>query len=127
MSSKERQRRYRQAHPEQCRARVRKYRLTHLKQCKERCKKYIQKNKLKHVQALGGKCQVCGYNKCIAALDVHHINGDRGGLPRKISVCRKAILDYSKVVLLCRNCHAELHYNEKNRGDLDGSCKVQSL
>lgn len=70
------------------------------------------KNKLKHIQALGGKCQKCGYNKCVAALDLHEINGKQ----RKNSAfCYLSNVDYSNIILLCANCHRELHYEEKRR------------
>ena len=30
--------------------------------------------KLKAVELKGGKCQICGYNKCVDALDFHHLD-----------------------------------------------------
>ena len=35
---------------------------------------YTLKYKLKAVEYLGGKCALCGYSKCLASLDFHHIN-----------------------------------------------------
>lgn len=51
---------------------------------KIKCKKCImdavskKRHKLKEalVKYKGGKCEICGYNKCIAALEFHHINPD---------------------------------------------------
>jgi hypothetical protein len=69
--------------------------------------------KLLAVEYKGGKCSICGYSKCIAALDFHHTNpiekdknffNMRGGL----SVSLKSELD--KCVLLCANCHREEHH-----------------
>jgi hypothetical protein len=65
------------------------------------------------VEYKGGKCIICGYSKCKAAMDFHHLDptqkdfgiGERGNLPNKENL--KAELD--KCVLLCRNCHAEVH------------------
>lgn len=33
-----------------------------------------QKNKLYLIEYKGGKCEICGYNKCPDALEFHHIN-----------------------------------------------------
>ena len=65
------------------------------------------------VEYKGGKCSICGYNKSMAALEFHHINPNekdkdyfnmRGGLSPKL----KTELD--KCVLLCANCHREIHH-----------------
>lgn len=67
----------------------------------------------KALEYKGGKCSICGYNKSIAALEFHHINPNekdkdyfnmRGGLSPKL----KTELD--KCVLLCANCHREIHH-----------------
>ena len=62
------------------------------------------------VNAFGGKCIICGYSKCIRALDFHHIdpttkelNLSLKGLSRS-RVFREA----EKCVLLCSNCHREV-------------------
>lgn len=34
------------------------------------------KRKLELIESRGGKCEVCGYDKNIAALEFHHINPD---------------------------------------------------
>lgn len=64
------------------------------------------------VNLFGGKCCMCGYNKNLAALDFHHLdptikeyNWNR--------LCQfpwdKIVLELKKCILVCRNCHAELH------------------
>lgn len=65
------------------------------------------------VEYLGGKCQVCGYNRCIAALDFHHLDESKKkfglsqrGMTRSWVKTRKEL---DKCVLLCSNCHRELH------------------
>jgi hypothetical protein len=70
-------------------------------------------NKLKHIKALGGKCQKCGYDKCVAALDIHELNGKV--ISKNTAFSLTPNVDYSKVVLLCANCHRELHYEENGR------------
>lgn len=67
------------------------------------------------VEYKGGKCQQCGYDKCIDALEFHHINPDQKDFNisskghSRSWVRVKAELD--KCVLLCANCHRELHAN----------------
>lgn len=65
------------------------------------------------IEYKGGCCQQCGYNKCTAALQFHHLDPNEkefglsvGGVTRAWSKV-KAELD--KCVLLCANCHAETH------------------
>lgn len=68
------------------------------------------------IQHLGGKCKVCGYKKCIAALDFHHLDEGKkkfglsqDGLTRSWI---KTKIEFSKCILLCANCHREFHAGE---------------
>lgn len=61
----------------------------------------------------GGKCQICGYDKCVDALQFHHLDPsikDFGisdkGLTRS---WERTKIEVDKCVLLCGNCHAEIH------------------
>jgi 5-methylcytosine-specific restriction endonuclease McrA len=61
----------------------------------------------------GGKCIVCGYKKCQRALSFHHVNPKNKefdlssrGLTRSWERIKKEI---DKCVLLCANCHMEIH------------------
>ncbi len=71
-----------------------------------------KKIKVLAVEYKGGKCQICGYTKCIGALELHHINskdksfgvGDKG-YTRAWSIVQKEL---DKCVLLCANCHREV-------------------
>ena len=64
------------------------------------------------VAEAGGACAVCGYDRCLAALQFHHLRpeekrfslGDKG-LARSLE---KARAEARKCVLLCANCHAEV-------------------
>lgn len=69
--------------------------------------------KILSVNYKGGKCEICGYNKCIEALEFHHkdpskkdMNISNTGTVFSDKV--KAELD--KCILVCSNCHRELHY-----------------
>ncbi|MEA2493043.1 MAG: hypothetical protein QOJ29_954 [Thermoleophilaceae bacterium] len=64
------------------------------------------------VEEAGGRCVRCGYDRCVRALEFHHL--DPGG--KSFAVSRKGVTrsiaevraEASKCVLLCSNCHAEV-------------------
>ena len=64
------------------------------------------------VAEAGGRCAICGYDRCIAAMHFHHVDpqekafslADRG-LSRSLESARA---EARKCVLLCSNCHAEV-------------------
>ncbi len=65
------------------------------------------------VEYKGGKCILCGYEKCVWAFDLHHVDGktkDFGlsvrGLTRS---WEKIKSEADKCVLVCANCHREIH------------------
>jgi len=64
------------------------------------------------VEYKGGKCVICGYNKYVGALDFHHLNPNEKEYSisnlRTYSMA-KVKIELDKCVLLCRNCHAEVH------------------
>ena len=61
----------------------------------------------------GGKCQICGYSRCLEALEFHHLD-DTGkdfgisdmGYTRSWKRIKEEI---DKCLLLCSNCHREVH------------------
>ena len=59
----------------------------------------------------GGKCCICGYNKCIAALDFHHLdpNSKEGGVIGTTASLEKQREEAKKCILVCANCHREIH------------------
>lgn len=59
----------------------------------------------------GGKCQICGYNRCINALEFHHINPKEkdftiSGGTKSFNTLK---LEVDKCILVCSNCHREIH------------------
>lgn len=74
-----------------------------------------QQRKKELIKLLGGACSCCGYDKCPAALDFHHTNGDKE--EKVTTLMRKsfarAIEEAQKCTLLCANCHREEHYTDK--------------
>lgn len=80
----------------------------------ESIKRWRNETKRRIIDAFGGSCGVCGYNKCTAALALHHINKDTKEFSfNKIRSNPKSwdriVAELRKCVLLCNNCHSELH------------------
>jgi len=75
---------------------------------RERIKKLREEFKL----LLGGKCCRCNYNKCLFALEFHHSLGKKEGhlshMIKNLSK-QKVLKELKKCILLCANCHRELH------------------
>lgn len=88
-----------------------------------RCKKCRSQNvhnrrkslKLKLVAFFGGKCIICGYSRCVEALDFHHLNP----IEKSFSLSSKGITrayektleEAKKCILVCANCHREIENN----------------
>ncbi|HEY2282384.1 MAG TPA: helix-turn-helix domain-containing protein [Solirubrobacteraceae bacterium] len=85
-----------------------------------RCRKCRQeavvrrRRKMKEILVMeaGGCCRLCGYYRCSAALQFHHLDPGakefgvaQGGMARSIDRLRA---EAHKCVLLCSNCHAEV-------------------
>jgi len=79
-----------------------------IKNAKERYK-YLKR---KAVLYKGGKCERCGYDNNIYALDFHHTSNNKDA---KISVIlyrtswEKAKIEIDKCMLVCSRCHREIH------------------
>lgn len=71
----------------------------------------------------GGACSKCGYNKSNAALVFHHENPEE----KQFSIANKGRIrpweelkkELDKCILLCHNCHAELHEEESTKKIMD--------
>lgn len=92
--------------------------------CKD-CHSGYMKNKYQEkkieIQDLkkGRKCAKCGYDKCGAALDFHHINPkDKDErVARMISNNYNLDIIYEEIkkcIVLCSNCHREFHFLQNN-------------
>jgi len=93
-------------------------------------KKYYEKNKViiyknKRIRLrnykreiadmLGGQCSRCSYKKCLGALDFHHISNNKENEVTyflSYGSKQKALKEAEKCILLCANCHRELHYKD---------------
>ena len=86
-----------------------------------KCRSSSVSNRRKKVKQIlveykGGKCEICGYNKCIAALEFHHkdhkekdFNLSKNGITFGIKRAKKEV---DKCMLVCSNCHREVHSEE---------------
>lgn len=70
---------------------------------------FLAKIKLKR----GGKCERCGYNRCIKALEFHHLDPTQKDftISNDHFKLKDAIEESKKCILICANCHRELHDN----------------
>ena len=71
--------------------------------------------KEKSIEYKGGQCQVCGYSKCKRALEFHHLDPKEKdfGIAHKgyTRSWDKVKQELDKCILVCANCHAEIHDN----------------
>lgn len=88
---------------------------------------------LKHELILykGGKCEICGYNKCDAALEFHHKNPDEKefgiaykGYTKSLEECKKEV---DKCILVCANCHREIHEEERDKDFLKTKTQLRPI
>lgn len=94
--------------------------------CKKCASEAVQKRrdkiKLLAIEYKGGKCEICGYDKCKQALEFHHIDpnekefgiGEKG-YTRSIERVKEEV---DKCLLVCANCHRELHAGLINIEDI---------
>jgi 5-methylcytosine-specific restriction endonuclease McrA len=65
------------------------------------------------VEYKGGGCEVCGYDRCMEALEFHHLDPTKKdfGISAKgySRSWEKVKTEIEKCVLLCANCHREYH------------------
>ena len=91
-----------------------KYYGNHCSKCNiEAVSKRRRKVKELAVEYKGGSCNVCGYNKSIAALEFHHLDPSKkdfsigqDGITRSFD---KIKMELDKCILVCANCHREEH------------------
>lgn len=84
------------------------------KRCLDKNSVIVQRRRKEEIVAFkGGKCERCGYDKCIDALEFHHRNPAEKDSSIRLSkrVKLETILkEIDKCDLLCANCHREIHH-----------------
>ena len=95
---------------------VRKYVVTKDKISKTNSENVISWRKRKKrelIEYKGGKCEICGYDKCDRALQFHHKNPKE----KDFQISGKSLSfknlknEVDKCILVCANCHCEIHDN----------------
>jgi len=102
--------------------RVKEYYKRNKKKCNQYQKEWYQRNKFRLLsrsadwyrkkksdlaKSLSGKCQKCGYDNCIGALEFHHRDPKT---KEKSTDWQRKDFDISNVILLCANSHRETHF-----------------
>jgi hypothetical protein len=70
-----------------------------------------KKAKKKLVEYKGGKCQCCGYDKCIEAMEFHHLDPSQKdfSISGKSWAYERLRKEVDKCIMVCSNCHKEIH------------------
>jgi hypothetical protein len=77
--------------------------------------------KARAIEYKGGRCALCGYDRCNAALEFHHVDRrtkafglSRKGIIRSWGSIKKEI---DKCLLVCSNCHREVEAGARSIPD----------
>lgn len=86
----------------------------------KRVVQWQQRAKKRSVVYKGGRCVLCGYAKSMRSLNFHHLDPMKKdfAISGGVMAWDKMKLELDKCVLLCANCHGEVH---------DGSLEVTSF
>lgn len=99
---------------------------------------YRQRKDLRErvVAFLGGRCIICGYDRCMSALDAHHVDPEEKVFSiSAVTSWERLEKELRKCVCLCSRCHREVHDGlhpklvvTDNRGvDTDGPIAIQLM
>jgi transposase len=88
-----------------------------------------RRRKVKHllVEEAGGRCRLCGYERCVAALEFHHLDPhakEFGVSQRGAHGIERLRAEVRKCILLCSNCHAEV---ESGFSSISGVAQMDNL
>jgi hypothetical protein len=95
---------------------------THRNQCRDCNNKMVinraASGKKRAVEYMGGCCSVCGYDKCLRALEFHHLDPSK-----KTETFRRFTLwnferqkkELENCIIVCSNCHREIHSKDEHK------------
>lgn len=80
----------------------------------EAVKRWRRNAKARLIRGFGGSCCLCGYNKCDDVFEFHHLDPSHkethwGAMRSSITGWNNIVLEMVKCVMLCSNCHKEVH------------------
>jgi hypothetical protein len=80
----------------------------------DRVMHWRHQTKRRLIEAFGGSCAICGYDRCDRALEFHHLDPSNketswGELNGQIRSFATIVKELTKCVMLCSNCHKEVH------------------
>lgn len=93
------------------------------------------KRKLELISYKGCKCEKCGYDKNISALEFHHLDPEKKEFQLDMRHLSNTHIDrlkneVDKCILVCANCHRELHHPELEMNNIESlldSYKTKSV
>lgn len=75
-------------------------------------KRWKKNTKLKVIEYFGGKCKICSYSRAPSVLELHHLDPTK----KEFSITNGSLKSWKRIetelkkcVLLCANCHREVH------------------
>lgn len=87
----------------------------------ENVKNSRQRLKMRLLYVAGDRCTICGYDKCRTALEFHHLNPKEKDFTLSTNAniaTEKALEEIKKCILVCANCHREIHSDLINSATL---------
>lgn len=76
-------------------------------------------------------CSVCGYKRCLKAIDFHHVDGEKHKRLHRAGIAalnvRQLIEELKRCIVVCANCHREIHAGMtiiKKQRDVEGQGKL---
>lgn len=74
-----------------------------------------KRKKIELVAYKGGCCQLCGYDRCIEALEFHHNDPNEKDftISGKSWSFERLKVEADKCILVCSNCHKEIHSKQR--------------
>ena len=93
--------------------------------------RHRRQRKLKAIEYMGSHCHLCGRDGPAALFEFHHRNAadkefglSERGIPHS---WQKTVAELAKCVMLCANCHREVHAGVRTLGDVQSGLAEEAL